>query len=646
VYSFLLNLITRYDARLLIREAWIFLSAVFTIIDFFILSNNLSPQDHIFVSKVQLAIIPLILYMVNVDIARTTKVEAPRWLLITLGSALSLSLLILFSPSLVYSGGRYGYTAWYYFFFALCSALGAIPIILACKWLLKPKDGSVHWLELAIFMFCFVAMMASAMIDGSDFHLTFGGKDFLLSVYAIFSLAIFGIVTNVYRYKRIADLTKYLAVYDDLTDTLKRKSGIDEIERRIGADKGGASRFSVILFDLNNFKKMNDMYGYNVGNICLTDIAKQLKGMLARGDVLCRTEGDEFMIVADGVHESWDGSPLLSRIANDFNNTWKIDNRVLIAYFRIGVSVYPEHGRTASELLKNADDSQLMAKDLHGRKLVVYNSALAAKKADAYQTEERLKETLREEPADSAFVLHYQPKVDSSGTVQGVEALLRWRYRGKLHYPDGFISVAEKTGLIHEMGNIALREGCRSQALFREMGYPDLSVSINLSPQQLNDPGITRYVLEAVEGAGATPSKVELELTESSVMDFWNSTDACAFLQGIRDRGIKISIDDFGTGHSSFSRLLELPADVLKIDRSFVTHLPEQGKSRQVCLTIITLAHQMGMTVVAEGVETEGQADYLFSIGCDLIQGYYFHKPMALPDLERILSGAPASVRP
>jgi diguanylate cyclase (GGDEF)-like protein len=639
LYSFLLNLAVGFDGRMLVRDTWIFACGLFSFMDYFFLKMALDGEALLLLYRTQLAIIPIVIFLVVMDIARCLGFKKPRRHFFLILAAVFLSSLAFLLPLLRYEGGRLVQTSWYIAYYALNLALSMTPIALAAAWLIGGRKDKAQTSEMLLFLVGFAAIIVCAAVDGSAAGFAIAGERVPITVYAMSSLAVFGLVSNVLRYRRVSGRIKYLAEYDELTDTLKRKMGVEEIERRIRARKG---EFSVILFNLDGFKKINDLYGYNAGNLCLTDVALQLKKLLSPGDVFCRTEGDEFLIVADGVHRDVDESPLLGRIAGEFVGAVRVGGRTKLAGYRIGISVFPEHGGTASELLRNADESLELAKRMRGRKLMVYDLKLAEHRLEAYQTEEGLKETLRGEAPESGFILHYQPKVDRSGSVRGVEGLMRWNYRGRLFYPDSFIYVAEKTGLIHEMGGMALARGCRDLKDWLELSGGRFSLSVNLSPQQLNDSSMAADIRGALEDSGIPPETLELELTESTVMDFWNSHDALGFMREMRALGVKVSIDDFGTGQSSFSRLLELPADVLKIDRSFISNLPENGKSRRVCQMIVTLAHDLGMTVVAEGVEQEEQADFLFSIGCDLIQGFYFYKPMPAKELESILQRAAA----
>ena len=363
-------------------------------------------------------------------------------------------------------------------------------------------------------------------------------------------------------------------------------------------------------------------------------VAKQIKAQLRPGDSICRSEGDEFLIIADG--ELSLDSPLITQLLEKVDNVWKYENHLLVLKYRIGISVFPKHGTTVSELMKNADESLIEAKKINAPQIVVYNESLAEKRREIDRITEQLKETLSSTSESRRFILYFQPKVDRNGKVLSAECLLRWIYDDKLYLPGSFIEIAEKTGLIHEIGDIVLESGCKELSQLSGK-YGNVSLALNLSPQQLNNTKMLDLIQEKIKIHSVDTSQLELELTESSIMDCWNNLDVELFMQNIRSCGIKISIDDFGTGLSSFGRLLELPADILKIDRSFIVHLPENKKSQLMCASITGLAHELGMSVVAEGVEQAGQADFLFSIGCDLIQGYYYYKPMPRADFLHLL---------
>jgi diguanylate cyclase (GGDEF)-like protein len=637
MYSFILNLTVGFDRKMLIRDTWIFVGGLFCMIDYFFVKIRMPLGALIALHRLQIATVPMIILLVMMDIMMQIGMKKPSLHFILPIVVLAMVVYAFGAPMFAFSGDRIVQTAWYRAYYSTCLAMSLVPIVLVAIWLTRKARSRALLIEFPVFLACFLATIVSGAIDGSSTGFLFQGKRIDVAVYAMACLATFGLVTNVVRYRQASGKIQYLADFDDLTDTLKRKAGIDEIEKRIRENKGD---FSVILFSLEGFKKINDLYGYNAGNICLSEIAVQIKQAIRPGDTLCRTEGDEFMIVAEGAHRDCVQSSVLRNISDGLIGTVKIGGRLMTVKHRIGLSIFPEHGKSASELLSNADESLQLAKELRGPKLMVYDLKLAENRVETYRTEESLKETLRGEVPENGFVLHYQPKVDSSGTVRGVEGLLRWNYKGRLFYPDSFIRVAEKTGLIHEMGGMALRSGCTDLKQWRRIAGDRFSVAVNLSPQQLNDSGIAEEIRTVLSDTGIPPSSLELELTESTVMDFWNSQTALGFMNEMRALGVKVSIDDFGTGQSSFSRLMELPADVLKIDRSFVQKIPDNKKSSRVCQMMITLAHDLGMTVVAEGVEEKEQADFLFSIGCDLIQGYYFYRPMPAAELDSILAKA------
>lgn len=641
-YSFILNFTVGFDRRLLIRDTWIIVGGLFCMIDYVFIRIPMPLGAVIALHRLQIATVPVMIFLVMMDVMIQVGMKKPRLHLVLPFLVAAMVAYSFFVPMFALVGGRIVQTDWYRAYYAICLSASLIPVVLVASWFTKKQRNRALFVEFPVFLVCFLAAIVSVAIDGSAIGFRVDGKRLDVAVYAMACLSVFGLITNVVRYRQASGKIQYLADFDELTDTLKRKAGIDEIEKRIKEKKG---EFSVILFSLEGFKKINDLYGYNAGNICLTEIAMQIKKAIRPQDSLCRTEGDEFMIVADGAHRDCDQSSILRNITDGVIGTVKIGGRLMTVRHRIGLSIFPEHGLSASELLSNADESLQLAKELRGPKIMVYDLKLAENRVESYRTEESLKETLRGDVPESGFVLHYQPKVDSSGAVRGVEGLLRWNYRGRLFYPDSFIRVAEKTGLIHEMGGMAIRHGCNDLKQWRQIAGDRFSVAVNLSPQQLNDTGIADEIRTVLAETGIPPSSLELELTESTVMDFWNSHTALGFMNEMRGLGVKVSIDDFGTGQSSFSRLMELPADVLKIDRSFVQNLPGNNKSGRVCQMMITLAHDLGMTVVAEGVEQREQADFLFSIGCDLIQGYYFYKPMPASELDSILEKAAVSVK-
>lgn len=311
--------------------------------------------------------------------------------------------------------------------------------------------------------------------------------------------------------------------------------------------------------------------------------------------------------MTDGKHTL--ESKVVKNLIHNIDNVWKYENHLLLLKYRMGISIFPDHGKTVSELMKSADESLVEAKKTNAPQVVIYNEQLAERKRATEIITAQLKKTLSGKSSSNRFVLHYQPKVDRHGTVKSAECLVRWIYEDKLYYPGTFIEIAEKTGLIYEIGDIVLDTGCKELALIAQQN-PTVNIALNISPQQLNNTKLFNSIHDKITKYSVNPEQLELEITESTIMDSWNSSEVETFIKQVRTAGIKVSIDDFGTGLSSLSRLLEMPADILKIDRSFVIHLPDNKKSQHMCKSITSLAHDLGMSVVAEGVEQTGQADF------------------------------------
>jgi EAL domain-containing protein (putative c-di-GMP-specific phosphodiesterase class I) len=349
-------------------------------------------------------------------------------------------------------------------------------------------------------------------------------------------------------------------------------------------------------------------------------------------------EGDEFLILIEGVHSSPESSPVLAALFEGVSEPVQLDSVGVKVSFRAGVSVYPDHGASASELLRNANDCLIEAKKKKGAaRCVAYGVELGRSRIDYYKTEDELKAALGSPGRDEAFLLHYQPKVDKDGVIRGLEGLVRWDRGGEIVPPYRFISVAERSGLINDIGRIVLEKGCRALKEWRKERGWDITISVNIAPSQVEDPRLLDLILDVIGANGIDPSSLELELTESTIMEPSEEERIIGFLNEASRQGIRTSIDDFGTGYSSFSRIVDLPVDVIKIDRSIAMLTGVEGKPRGVCRSLIRLAHELGIEVVAEGVDAAEQARFLFDQGCDYIQGYYFFKPMPRHEIERLI---------
>jgi diguanylate cyclase (GGDEF)-like protein len=645
-YSMAINRAAGSSKAPRLRGILIFLSGIFISFDLFFLRLAEPGPLYQLLNDIQLGMVPFLLFLVVKDLQATTGMGIATVERIYIAASIAIAVLVLVPGVLSYEGTNVVTNFPYLAYYSLCLVGAMVPVAIFVVWLAspsKPKPRAVL-IDNFAFMALYVSLIVAMALDGLDGALDRDHRLIPKSVYAVFALVVYGLVSNGIRVRRIDERTRFLASHDDLTGTLKRADGVARIDSMILERGLGGSPFSVLLVDFNNFRRINDLYGYAAGNRCLREVAERFARALPKDSLLCRMEGDEFMVVAEGVHKGVETSTILSKVFDGIGDPVKLDSMSLKISLRAGVSVFPEHGTTVSVLLRNANDCLIEAKKKIGRKCVAYNDELRRKTIDYYKTEDALKAVLDSKERNEAFLLHYQPKVDKDGRIRGLEGLVRWAHGGEIIAPYRFISVAERSGLINDIGRIVLEKGCRALREWRKKRGWDITISVNIAPSQVEDPRLIDVILETIEANGIEPSSLEIELTESTIMQPSEEERIAQFLGEVSRHGIRTSIDDFGTGYSSFSRIVDLPVNVLKIDRSIAMHTTGEGKSRRVCRSLIQMAHDLGIEVVAEGVDRVEQADFLFSEGCDYIQGFYYFKPLPESEIESLLP-APAPLK-
>jgi EAL domain-containing protein (putative c-di-GMP-specific phosphodiesterase class I) len=353
---------------------------------------------------------------------------------------------------------------------------------------------------------------------------------------------------------------------------------------------------------------------------------------------VARLGGDEFVIVAQHVENEPDATQFAQRVLNVISQPIPIGQQEFFATCSIGISIYPRDGDSPSDLLKHADAAMYTAKE-SGRNAFRFYAAEMNARA---QLRIELEAALRRAIVRNEFVVHYQPQMDlASGGLVGFEALVRWQHpKHGLMAPNTFIGLAEETGLIVQIGNWVLREACRQAKFWQAQGLGDFFVAVNLSARQFKDGNLTQLVDTALQDMGLDARFLELEITESLLME--NPEAAADTLRRLRARGVRLSIDDFGTGYSSLGYLKRFPLDKLKIDSSFVRDITSEPDDAAIATAIIAMAHRLKLKVVAEGVETEGQLDYLRQHCCDAVQGYYFSRPLTARDCLKMLKSRPS----
>ncbi|RVI45023.1 putative bifunctional diguanylate cyclase/phosphodiesterase, partial [Sinorhizobium medicae] len=385
------------------------------------------------------------------------------------------------------------------------------------------------------------------------------------------------------------------------------------------------------------FKLINDSLGHAAGDELLKAVAGRMRASVRKADFVVRVGGDEFIILLNGLPKERD--IVLSRledIRSAIAMPLQLQGRSLQVSCSMGVACFPNQGRTAGELLANADMAMYRAKELGRDNIQVFTEEMAARAHERLQWQEELREAL----AGEEFLLHFQPQMNlGTGRIFAAEALLRWNHpvRGIIS-PSVFIPLAEETGLIVPIGDWALRAACRQLKAWQDAGLPPLIISVNVSARQFRERNWASRVAEILKETGLEARYLELELTESLIMQ--DVPGAIATMHALEAIGVHLAIDDFGTGYSSLSALKRFPVRRLKIDRSFVTDIPLDADDMAITYAIISLVQKLGLRVIAEGVESEAQVEFLQKAGCDEIQGYFFSRPLSAEAFESLLSSA------
>jgi diguanylate cyclase (GGDEF)-like protein len=425
---------------------------------------------------------------------------------------------------------------------------------------------------------------------------------------------------------------RWRARHDYLTGLLNR-STLDA-ELAILANLPDA-HFALFMIDMDHFKRINDSLGHKAGDEVIKEVGKRIASVTRGDDFASRFGGDEFVMVVHLQAGAPDTPLLIARRLLDVMRTpIMVEDTSLMVTLSIGVAVFPEQGKDAVELMRHADIALYDAKGAGRARVALYTAEMEANARDALTLEGELREAVR----NNGLCLFYQPKVDlRSGAVSGVEALVRWRHpkRGLLG-PNVFVPLAERSDLINDLGDWVMQEAVAQCARWREQGLPALTMAVNVSLSQFASANFLTVLAQSIEEHGVDPDLLEVELTESVVMD--DTSLALRVLEQIKDLGVRITLDDFGTGYSSLSYLHQLPLSTLKIDRSFVAGLEHDGQAQLVTRAVLGLARGLGIRTVAEGVEDDYQRRWLMSHGCDLAQGYYFSRPVPPEEMVATLS--------
>lgn len=422
------------------------------------------------------------------------------------------------------------------------------------------------------------------------------------------------------------------AHYDDLTGLPNRLLLLDRLNRAIAEATRENSLAALLCIDLDHFKNVNDTLGYGAGDSLLVMATERLRGCLRECDTLARIGGDEFFILLPGIEDDCGVQTIATRVVDAFAQPYVVNGHEHFVTASIGVTMFPTDGADGQVLLSNADLAMYKAKELGRNRYHFFTQEINRRMQERLVIERRLRGAV----ARHELLLHYQPIVDLSTNEPGAfEALVRWRQAdGTIYYPGQFISVAEDMGLIAGIGDWVAATACTEMRNHLYGSLPLRRVAVNVSPPQLRTGRFGKYIERLLTETGLPPECLELEITEGMLMD--DSQESSVNLKLLCDLGVRLAIDDFGTGYSSLSYLQRYPFDTLKIDRSFIVGIDKPNTARLVD-TIITMAHGLGMEVIAEGVETAEQLAFLRQHNCDFVQGYYFSRPVPFDELEKKL---------
>lgn len=430
------------------------------------------------------------------------------------------------------------------------------------------------------------------------------------------------------------ELLKYQAYHDNLTGLPNRTHILHTIKHAITLSKRYKHQAKILFIDLDDFKKINDTAGHEEGDRFLIEASMRLKSTLRESDTLGRLGGDEFLILLEDTHSQKQVNDLHSRILQTLTQPFMIKDNPYVISCSIGISSFPQDGNTPEELIRKADMAMYQAKKLGKNRSHYFDESLERLAIHRVKTEEHLRAAIK----NNEFILHYQPKIEihkGQEKIIGVEALIRWKKEdGSLMYPDSFIAISEENGLIKKLTQWVLEESCRQLNLWKDTKLKNIPISINISAIDIADFNFVNSVISILDEHNIPGNLIELELTESVFFsDIASVNNKLALLH---QKGVKLSLDDFGTGYSSFSYLQDLNIDYLKIDKSFIQSLSTNDRSLAIVKSIIDMGRNLGLSVIAEGVETQEDKSILLDADCHIVQGYLYSKPTTAEGIENL----------
>ncbi|WP_286271810.1 EAL domain-containing protein [Thalassotalea hakodatensis] len=438
-----------------------------------------------------------------------------------------------------------------------------------------------------------------------------------------------GVFSDITKRKETEAELRKLANSDTLTG-LPNRSYFQANQTRLVKNKVS---HALLVFDLDNFKKVNDSMGHEVGDVLLCKVAERIRTVGRSQDTVYRLGGDEFSIIVENTNDIHTITTIAKNILRTIAQPLRLKNHEIVLYSSIGIVLYPEDGATPQELLKNADTAMYHAKNAGGNRYKFFNSSMNEQAVKRLQIEGLIRHGLKED----FFSVFYQPKIEiKTGKIAGMEALVRFETPSKgIISPLTFIPVSEETGQIIDIGEVVLRKACYATKVWIDAGLFDGRIAVNLSAVQFTQPNLVGMIAEILAETGLPAKHLELEITEGTVMD--SPQQAIDTMLQIRAMGIHLSLDDFGTGYSSLAYLKKFPLNTLKIDKAFVDDIEQSEQGRNMVATIVTIAHNLSLQVVAEGVETNQQLSFLSGLRCEQLQGYLYSKPLATEDFRRYL---------
>ncbi len=449
--------------------------------------------------------------------------------------------------------------------------------------------------------------------------------------------------TDISERKEATARLAHLAAHDPLTGLPNRLALESQLAHALNTSQRENRQLALLLIALDNFKNVNAPLGHQIGDGLLVGVAERLKASIRISDIAARLGGDEFVVVLPDIESAMTAASVASKIQRNLADGYRIDEHDLYATPSIGISIFPSDGKTADMLLRNADTAMYHAKKAGRNNHQFYAERMNEAASERLLMENALRQALATTHlSTSQFSLHFQPQMHvETGKIIGLEALARWNHPVLGNIPPvRFIPLAEETGLIQPLGDWVFWEACRQVQVFRKAGIKDMRVAVNLSAQQLRHEGLPAVVRGALACYDLTANDIELEITESTAMQ--NPEVTLGVLNELSDMGIVLAIDDFGTGYSSLAYLKHLPIQRLKLDRSFVTDIETDTSDAAICSATVALGHNLGLELVAEGVETTAQRDFLSKLGCDVLQGFLYSKPLPAEEIIKYLKSSPS----